>query len=140
MAQPVRRESPPRIRDIGGQLVEDAEAKVVATDNATVAVREHERVVGAREYVRLDAGKAETRRQESSTTRSRETEDRLGQGVVVGVADAAHRGLDPSFGQALRVADRDVLHAAVAVMDESLQPRPCMRSPLERIERQIAPE
>ena len=35
--------------------------------------------------------------------------DRLGQGVVIAVADAADRGLDPRFGEALSVADRDVL-------------------------------
>lgn len=32
--------------------------------------------------------------------------DRLGQGVVVGITHTAHRGLDTSLGQALRVADR----------------------------------
>ena len=48
-----------------------------------------------------------------------EAVDRLGQGVVVAVADAADRGLDAGLGQALGVADRDVLDAAVAVMDEA---------------------
>ena len=38
-----------------------------------------------------------------------EAVDRLGQGVVVAVADAADRGLDARIGEALGVADRDVL-------------------------------
>ncbi|MNQ92920.1 hypothetical protein D3C85_1083610 [compost metagenome] len=45
--------------------------------------------------------------------------DGFGQGIVIGVAHAAHRGLDPSLSQALRIADRDVLHATVAVMDQA---------------------
>ncbi|MOA55621.1 hypothetical protein D3C78_1794480 [compost metagenome] len=45
--------------------------------------------------------------------------DRLGQGVVVGVAHAAHRGFDTRLGQALRIADRDILHASVTVMDQA---------------------
>src|SRR5574344_2534368 len=47
-----------------------------------------------------------------------QTVDRLGQGVVVGVAHAAHRGFDTRLGQALRIADRDILHASVTVMDQ----------------------
>ncbi len=43
----------------------------------------------------------------------------LGERVVVAVADAADRGLDAGLGEALGVADRDVLHAAVAVVDEA---------------------
>ena len=38
-----------------------------------------------------------------------EAVDRLGESVVVAVADAADRGLDAGFGQALGVADADVL-------------------------------
>jgi hypothetical protein len=38
-----------------------------------------------------------------------ETADRLDQGAVVRVADAADRGLDARLGEPLRVADRDVL-------------------------------
>jgi hypothetical protein len=34
----------------------------------------------------------------------------LGQGVVEAVADGADRGHDPGFGEALGVADREVLH------------------------------
>ena len=42
--------------------------------------------------------------------------DRLGQRVVVAVADAAHRGLDAGFGQPFAVADRDVLRAPDALL------------------------
>tara|TARA_E500000318_G_scaffold102311_1_gene106517 strand:+ start:392 stop:664 length:273 start_codon:yes stop_codon:yes gene_type:complete len=45
--------------------------------------------------------------------------DRLGQGVVVAAAHAADRWLDPRLGQAFGVLDRDVLAAAIGVMDES---------------------
>ena len=38
-----------------------------------------------------------------------EAVDRLGEGVVVAVADAADRGLDACLGEALGVADADVL-------------------------------
>ena len=40
--------------------------------------------------------------------------DRLGERVVVTVADAADRGFDAGLGQTFRVFDRDVLHAAIA--------------------------
>ena len=48
-----------------------------------------------------------------------EAVDRFGQRVVVAVADAADRRIDPGFGQALGVFDRQVLDAAVAVMHEA---------------------
>ena len=38
-----------------------------------------------------------------------QADDALGQSIVVAVADAADRGLDAGLGQALGVADRDVL-------------------------------
>ena len=44
----------------------------------------------------------------------------LGQGIVVGVPDAAHRGLDPGLGQTLGVADGHVLGTPVAVMHQSV--------------------
>jgi hypothetical protein len=47
------------------------------------------------------------------------TVDGFSQGVVVAVADASHRRLDASFGQALGVFDRYVLAAPVAVMHEA---------------------
>src|SRR5262245_15605580 len=48
-----------------------------------------------------------------------EAVDRLGQRVVVAIADAANRGLDARLGQAFGVLDRDVLAASVAVMNEA---------------------
>jgi hypothetical protein len=41
--------------------------------------------------------------------------DRLGQSVVVAFADAADRRLDPGFGEALGIFDREILAAAVRV-------------------------
>ena len=49
-----------------------------------------------------------------------QTDDRFGQRVIVGVADAADRRLDAGFGQALGVTDRDVLHPTIAMMDQSI--------------------
>ena len=49
-----------------------------------------------------------------------EPNDRLGQGVVIRVPSAADRGLDARQRQALGVADRQVLHPAVAVMHQVL--------------------
>jgi hypothetical protein len=62
--------------------------------------------------------------------------DRLGQGVVIAVADTADRRLDPGLGQALGVLDRDVLAAAVAVVDEAaaMDGPPIMESLLQGIE------
>ena len=48
--------------------------------------------------------------------------DRLGQGVVVGVALAAHRGLDASFCQALGVANADVLRPSVGMVRQCAIP------------------
>ena len=47
-----------------------------------------------------------------------EAVDRLGQGVVVAVADAADRWLDPGLGETLGIFDRDILAAAIAVVNE----------------------
>jgi hypothetical protein len=41
-------------------------------------------------------------------------------GVVVAVADAADRGHDPGLGEAFGVADREILDAAVAVMNDTI--------------------
>ena len=41
-----------------------------------------------------------------------EAVDRLGEGVVVGISNAADGGLDAGFGQALGVADADILVSA----------------------------
>ena len=52
-----------------------------------------------------------------------EAVDRLGQSVVIAVADAADRRLDPGLGKPFGVADRDVLAAAIGVMDEAAAAR-----------------
>jgi len=44
--------------------------------------------------------------------------DRLGEGIVVAVADTADRRLDAGLGEALGIFDRDVLHAPIRVVDE----------------------
>ena len=51
-----------------------------------------------------------------------EAVDRLGESVVVAVADAADGRLDAGLGEPLGVADRDVLQAAVRVMNEPTVP------------------
>ena len=43
----------------------------------------------------------------------------FGESVVVAVADTADARLKPGLGEALRVFDRHILHAAIAVMDEA---------------------
>src|SRR5688572_9029366 len=48
--------------------------------------------------------------------RLEQTDDRLGQSVVVRIATTADRGCDSGLGQSLGVADRQVLRAAIAVM------------------------
>src|SRR6202162_3667356 len=65
-----------------------------------------------------------------------EAVDGLGQGVVVAVADAADGRLDPGFGQALGVFDRDVLAASITMMNKpsTMQRPPVMQSLLESIE------
>jgi hypothetical protein len=44
----------------------------------------------------------------------------LARAQVAGVADAAHRGLDAGLGQALGVADADVLRSLVRMMDKAI--------------------
>ena len=48
-----------------------------------------------------------------------EAVDGFGQRVVVRVADAADRRLDPGFGEAFCIFDRNILGAAVAMVDEA---------------------
>ena len=48
-----------------------------------------------------------------------EAVDGLGQSVVVAVADAADRGFDPGFGEALGILDRHILRPAVAMMNQA---------------------
>ena len=63
------------------------------------------------------------------------TFDRLGQSIVVAVADAAYRRLDTGFGQALGVFDRDLLGASIAVMHGPPDARPpVMKRLFQRIE------
>ena len=67
-----------------------------------------------------------------------EPDDRLGQRVVVRIATAAHRRLDARVGEALRVANGEVLRAAVAVMHEALKRvRAIVDGLLQRIECQV---
>ena len=65
-----------------------------------------------------------------------ESIDRLGERIVVAVADAADRWLDAGLGEALGVFYRDVLNATVAMMDEAAaMNRPTiMQRLLERVE------
>ncbi len=49
-----------------------------------------------------------------------QSDDRLGEGVVVRVADAADRRLDAGLLQALSVTNREILAAPVAVMNHAL--------------------
>src|SRR5690606_37946967 len=49
-----------------------------------------------------------------------ETDNRLSEGVVVGVSDATDGRLNAGFGESLSVANGHVLHAAVAVVNQRL--------------------
>ena len=49
-----------------------------------------------------------------------EADDGLGQGVVVTVSDAADRWFDARLSQSLRVADRQILPAAIAVVHQAV--------------------
>src|SRR6056297_801920 len=66
-----------------------------------------------------------------------ETDDRLGQRVVVGVAGRADRSVDVGICQPLCVANRYVLHAPVAMVDQALPARARMQRLLQRIEHQL---
>ena len=60
--------------------------------------------------------------------------DRLGQDVVVAIADAADRRYEAGLAETLRVPDRDELHAAIRVVDETAAERPAiMQCLLQRI-------
>jgi len=50
--------------------------------------------------------------------------DRLRQGVVIGVAFAAHRRFNSSFSQPLGVADGQILRASVRVAADNYLERP----------------
>src|SRR3954453_10795661 len=51
-----------------------------------------------------------------------EAVDGFGEGVIVAITDAANRRLDTRRGKPLGILDRDVLHTAIAVMDEAAAP------------------
>ncbi len=53
------------------------------------------------------------------------------------VADASDCGLDAGLPQALRVTDREVLDAAVAMMDQTFGVTSRVRNLLQSIERQL---
>ena len=65
---------------------------------------------------------------------------RLGEGIVVGVALRSDRGHDSFGGQALRVANGQILHAAVRVMHQLGQVLPGPDGLLQRVEGQIGPQ
>src|SRR3984957_9124316 len=65
-----------------------------------------------------------------------ETVDGFGEGIVVGIPDAADRRLYACFSQALGVFDRDVLTASVAMVHEpaAMDRPPIMQGLLQRVE------
>src|SRR5262245_50262609 len=67
-----------------------------------------------------------------------QSDDRLGQRVVIRVADAADRWLDARLFQALSVTNREILAAPVAVMNYSLGVRASPQSLLKRIQDQFS--
>src|SRR5262249_37411437 len=66
-----------------------------------------------------------------------QSDDRLGEGVVVRVADAADRRLDAGLLQALSVTNREILAAPVAVMNHALGVGASPQRLLERIQDQV---
>ena len=66
-------------------------------------------------------------------------EDRFRERIVVAVADAPDRGLDAGLGQPLRIADRQVLHASVTVVNQRLtwSHSAVMQCLLTRIQREV---
>jgi hypothetical protein len=50
---------------------------------------------------------------------------RLGEGVVEAVANAADREHDPGLGEALGVADRQILHPAADLLRDKGRPATC---------------
>ena len=58
-----------------------------------------------------------------------ESDDGFGERVVVRVADATDRRLDARFRQPLRVADREILTAPIAMMNDPLDSGASPRAP-----------
>jgi hypothetical protein len=67
-----------------------------------------------------------------------EAVNRFRERVVVRVSDASDGRLDASFGESLGVANREILHASVAMMHESRVRRPSPDGLLKSIEREVA--
>jgi len=65
-----------------------------------------------------------------------EAVDRFGQRIVVAVTDTSDGGLDACLGQSLGIFDREVLDAAIAVVDETaaMNGTPIMERLLQRVE------
>jgi hypothetical protein len=65
-----------------------------------------------------------------------ETVDRLGESIVITVANAANRRLDARLRQSLGILDRDVLAASIAVVHEptAMGRAPIMEGLLQRIQ------
>lgn len=63
------------------------------------------------------------------------------EGIVVAVADAANGVLDTGLGEPLRVATRDVLHAAIAVVNETgrMHGTAMLDSLLQSVENEVCP-
>src|SRR5262249_41944937 len=66
-----------------------------------------------------------------------QSDDRLREGVVVRVADAAHRRLDAGLLQALSVTNREILSAPVAMMNHAFDLRTSPQRLLQRIQDQV---
>ena len=66
-------------------------------------------------------------------------DDRFSQRIVVGIPDAAHRRLEAGLFQSLGIANRKILRASVAVMNQGLigARRTLVERLLQRIERQV---
>ena len=47
-----------------------------------------------------------------------EADDRLGERIVIAVSSGSDRGDDPVFGETFGVADRQVLHSPIRVVDQ----------------------
>ena len=64
-----------------------------------------------------------------------QADHRFGEGVVVRISHTADRRLDAGRGEPLAVFDRDVLDAAIGVMDQAAVERPAgMKRLLQRVE------
>lgn len=72
------------------------------------------------QVVELDRHKASLCSASMDYVSLEETVDRLGQGIVVALADASDGGLDTGLGQALGVADADVLRSTVGMTNKAI--------------------